>query len=156
MIVVISIISIVLVFSFPVFRNISLFSDSQSHVEDIIRLINNLKKRAVGQQVDFQLNIDSDDRIIWVTSSVMDDEAKESAKATGARFSDNVTVLDIEFPGTRFTGPGVYRIRFLKQGYSDFALIHIIDDEENITLKIEPFLSQVDVLKGHVSFDDCI
>ena len=156
LIVVISIVTILLSFSFPVFRNISLFSGSAGQVGDIVRLMDDLKKRAVEQQVDFLMHVDTKSGMIWVSDEAMNDEAREAAKEKGVRLSDGLTVLDIEFPGTRETGAREHRIRFRKQGYSDFALIHIMESKNNITLKIEPFLSKVQVLNKHVYLEDCI
>jgi len=156
LIVVISIIAILLSFSFPVFRDISLFSDSTGQVGDIVRLINDLKKRAVEQNVDFILHLDSGSGMVWVTDVAMEDEARQTAKEKGVQFSNELILLDVEFPDTRETGAQEYQIRFNARGYSDFALIHMIEDEKNITLKIEPFLSQVQLLEDHVYFEDCI
>ncbi len=154
--VVISIISILLLFSFPLFRDFNLFSDSTGQVGDIVRLINDLKKRAVEKHVDFVLHMDSGSGQVWVTDHAMEDEAEEAAKQKATQLSDKITLLDVEFPGNRETGIQEYQIRFKASGYSDFALIHIIEDEKNITLKIEPFLSQVQLLDEHVYLEDCI
>ncbi|MDA3787361.1 MAG: prepilin-type cleavage/methylation domain-containing protein, partial [Desulfobacula sp.] len=156
LIVVISIVATLLLFSFPVFRNFSLFSDATSQVGDIVRLTNDLKKRAVAQNIDFLMHIDSGSGMVWVTNDVMDNEAKEAAKENGVSLSEKIDIIDIEFPGIREAGNIEHRIRFRKQGYSDFALIHIIESGKNITLKIEPFLSQVQLLNKHVYLDDCI
>lgn len=118
LIVVVSIIAILLSFSFPVFRDIGLFSDSAS------------------QNVDFILHLDSGSDMVWVTNDAMEDEEIETAKEKGVQFSDGLTLLDVKFPGIREAGTQEYQIRFRNQGYSDFALIHIIEDEKNITLKI--------------------
>jgi len=155
LIVVISIVSILLLFSFPVFRDISLFSDSSSQVSDIARLINDLKNRAVEKNIDFFMHCDPQAGRIWVIDDTMGNEAREAAKENHAKLSENITFLDVEFPGVRDAGAQEYRIRFRKQGYSDFALIHIIEDEKNITLKIEPFLSKVQVLDKHIYLEDC-
>jgi prepilin-type N-terminal cleavage/methylation domain-containing protein len=156
LIVVISIISMLLVFSLPVFRDIGLFPDSGGQVGDMVRLINDLKKRAIEQDLDFQMHVDTGTGKIWVTHEAMDNGAKEAAKDDEAGLSKDILVSDVEFPGIRKTSPGEFEICFRKQGYSDFALIHIIDDETHMTIKVEPFLSQVQVLDGHVYLDDCI
>ena len=156
LIVVISIVAILLVFSFPVFRNIDLFSDSETQVGDIVRLINDLKKRAVEHNIDFLMHMDSGSGMVWVTNDAMEDEARKTAKENGVLLSDEITILDVEFPGITHTGIQEYRIRFKSRGYSDFALIHVIENQKNITLKIEPFLSRVQVLSKHVYIKDCI
>lgn len=154
LIVVISIVATLLLFSFPVFRDIVLFYDSASQVGNIVRLVNDLKKRAVKQNVDYLMHMDPGSGRLWVTHDDMDDAAREAAKEKGVSFSDKIDIVDVEFPGTRETGN--IEIRFRKQGYSDFALIHLIQEEKNITLKIEPFLAQVQLLNKHVYLEDCI
>lgn len=154
--VVISIITILLLFSFPVFKNFTFFSDTTSHVSDIVRLINDLKKRAVELNTDFLMHIDPGAGMVWVTDEIMTDDAKAAAKETAVFFSDRLVVLDIEFPDIKQKETREYQIRFRKQGYSDFALIHMMEGGTIITVKIEPFLSQAQVLDKQVHFDDCI
>ena len=156
LIVVISIVATLLLFSFPVFRHTILFYDSAGQAGDIIRLINDLKKRAVAQNVDYLMHMDPGSGIVWVTNDNMDYEAKETAKEKAVPLSDKIEIVDVEFPGNKETDGMEHRIRFRKQGYSDFALIHIIESEKNITLKIEPFLSRVQLLNKHVYLEDCI
>ena len=115
-----------------------------------------LKKRAVKQNVDFLMHLDPGSGMVWVTSDDMDEAAAEAAKETGVFFSDQIEIVDVEFPGIRETGNIEHRIRFRKQGYSDFALIHLIQEEKNITLRIEPFLAQVELVNKHVYLEDCI
>jgi len=122
----------------------------------MVRLINDLKKRAVEKNADVILHMDSGSGQVWVTDAAMEDEGREAAKEKATQLSDKITLLDVEFPGNKETGAKEYQIRFKARGYSDFALIHIIEDEKNITLKIEPFLSQVQLLDGHVYLEDCI
>jgi prepilin-type N-terminal cleavage/methylation domain-containing protein len=155
LIVVISIVSILLLFSFPVLKNIDLFSNSANQVGDIVRLINDLKKRAIEKDLDFILHLNAGSGKLWVTDASMDDEAVEGAKETGVLLSEDLVILDVEFPGIK-KADGDYQIRFRSQGYSDFALIHIIAEEINFTLKIEPFLSQIQLLDTHVYLEDCI
>ena len=156
LIVVISIIGTLLLFSFPLFSDLDLFSNSKGGVGDIVRLINDLKKRAVEQNIDFLLHIDRGSGMIWVTDDTMNDEAREAAEEKGVYFSEDIYVLDVEFPGFRQGDAVNYQIRFRSEGYSDFVLIHLTKKEKNITLKIEPFLSQVQLIERHIYFDDCI
>ncbi len=157
LIVVISIISILFSFSFPLFKNITKPYDSEGKAADIVRLINDLKKRAIKLNLDFTMHIDTGLGMIWVTDESMDDEAKEEAEKNGKLLSEDILILNIEFPGIKTSGTEEYKIKFRKLGYSDFALIHIIEHEKNITLKIEPFLSKVQKLNKHVFFEDeCI
>ncbi len=154
--VVIVIISILLLFSFPVLRNITLFSDPAGQTGDMVRLINDLKKRAVEKNLDFFMHLDTSSGIVWVTDEAMNNETKRTAKQNSTRLSNSITVLDVETPGVTETSSREYEIAFKKNGYSDFALIHILENKKKLTLKIEPFLPQVQLLDKHIHFENCI
>jgi hypothetical protein len=154
--VVIIIISILLLFSFPVLRDIRIFSDPAGQTGDMVRLINDLKQRAVQKNIDFFMHIDTGSGLIWVTDETMSDEKKTTAKQNGTRLSSNITILDVEYPGMVEASSREYEISFKKSGYSDFALIHISENRKNLTLKIEPFLSQVQLFDTHIHFENCI
>jgi len=156
LIVVISIIGTLLVFSFPLFSGSNLFSDSKSDVGDVVRLIDDLKKRAVDRNIDFKLHIDKSSNKLWVTNDSMDEEANQNAEKKSVYFSKNISIVDIEFPGFQKRDESEYQIQFSRLGYSDFALIHLTNGEKNITLKIEPFLSKVQLLDRHIYFYDGI
>ena len=154
--VVIVIISILLLFSFPVLRDITLFSDSAGQTGDMVRLINDLKKRAVEKNLDFLMHLDTTSGLVWVTDEAMNNEKKRMAKQNSTRLSNSITVLDVEYPGIMETSSREYEISFKKSGYSDFALIHILENKKKLTLKIEPFLPQVQLLDTHIHFENCI
>ncbi|OGR14363.1 MAG: hypothetical protein A2097_12795 [Desulfobacula sp. GWF2_41_7] len=154
--VVIVITSTLLFFSIPMLRDIPLFSDPNGRTGDIVRLINDLKKRAVEKNLDFSMHIDTGSGFVWITDETMNDEKKREAKQNGKRLSSSITVLDIEYPGMMETSAGEYEIFFKKSGYSDFALIHIIENKKNLTLKIEPFLPNAQLWDRHIHFEDCI
>ena len=118
--------------------------------------MDDLKKRAIELDVDFLMHMDKRSGMVWVTHNKMDNEAENKARENGVKLSDNITILDIEFPGMTDTQTQDYQIRFNRQGYSDFAFIHIIENKSNITLKIEPFLSRVQLINRHIHHEDCI
>ena len=154
--VVIIIISILLLFSFPLLRDISLFSDSPGRTGDLVRLARDLKKRAVERNIDFSMHLDTGAGTVWVTDETMNEEAKVSAKQNSTKFSGTMSVLDVETPGVKETFGREYEISFKKTGYSDFALIHILENKKKLTLKIEPFLSQVQIFDTDIHFENCL
>jgi prepilin-type N-terminal cleavage/methylation domain-containing protein len=154
LIVVISIVSGLVLFSLPVFRNMDLSSVSQAG--KIARLADELKTRAVEQDRDLILHVETGTGRIWVSDDAMDEQALDQAREKGVVLSEDIDIFDVEFPGIRESGEGEYRIRFRKQGYSDFALIHLTDKGEKITIRVEPFLSRVELLDDHVFLEDCI
>lgn len=156
LIVVVCIISMMLVFSFPLIRDVNLISDSEGDLADVIHLINDLKRRAMEDNTDYVLHVDSVSNRVWVTNSGMDDRAKQAAMEKSARLSGDLVVFDVEYPGGVTAGNNEYEIRFSKKGYSDFAMIHVMANGSNLTLRIEPFLSRLRILKSHVHFEDCM
>ncbi len=156
LIVVISIIGILLVFSFPVFKNMHFFPNAKNNIGKMARLVTDLKKRAIQTNVDHFLHIDSNSNMVWISNESMADELSESARENAISFSEDFSILDVQFHGETESGNNDYVIRFRKQGYSDFALIYIIENQNNLTLKIDPFLSRVQILNRHVVLEDCI
>ena len=156
LVVVLCILSGLVLFSLPVFQNMDLFSGSNTQVGQIARLANDLKTRAVEQNTDLIMHLETGAGRIWISSEAMDEDALEAARENGVVLSDGMEILDVEYPGIRNIGARKYTIRFRKQGYSDFALVHITSKGENLTLEIEPFLSRVELLDGHVFLEDCI
>ncbi len=156
--VVVMLMSVILLFSFPMIRNISLFNSSAGQEGDIIRLINDLKKRAVARGIDHTLHLDAGAGLLWVTDESMTGEDLETAKQNAFQLSEDIVVMDVQYPGGpgNKSGAGEYRIRFRKEGYSDFVLLHIMNNGNAVTLKVEPFLAQVDRLEEHVGLEDCI
>ncbi len=155
LIVVLSILAGLLVFSLPVFRKVDLFSNTDTQAGQIARLVNDLKNRAMENNTDIILHVETAGQTIWVSTQGMDEDALEEARSNGFSLPDGLVILDVEFPDAKQSSAD-YQIRFRKQGYSDFALIHMNNGEDNLTLKIEPFISKALLLDEHVSFEDCI
>lgn len=154
--VVIVIISILLLFSTPLIRNLPLFSDAEGRTGDVIRLIQQLKKRSVEKNMDFFLHFDTGSNTLWITDETMGDDKKKEARQNSVRLSGYLSLVNVEFPDSPDTGSREYEIAFRKSGYTDFALIHIRDNKKNMTLKIEPFLPGVQLLDTHIHFENCI
>ena len=156
LIVVMAIISSLLFFSLPVFRDLADFSSGTNQAGDMARLINDLKKRAVEQNADAVMHMDTLSNTVWVTSEHMDAAQKEQAKENSAQLSRDIIVSGVEYPEMPLTDFQELQIRFSRHGYSDAAHIHIIENQQYITLKIAPFLPRVQIEEGHVHFEDCL
>lgn len=154
--VVMGIISSLLVFSLPVFRDLAVFSGGKNQVGDMARLIDDLKKRAVEQNAEMVLHMDTASNMVWVTGEHMDAAQIEAAKENGVQLSGDIRVSGVEYPEMTLTNFLEFQIRFSRHGYSDAAHIHIMENQKNITLKIAPFLSRVQIADGHVHFEDCL
>ncbi|MFH2092692.1 MAG: prepilin-type N-terminal cleavage/methylation domain-containing protein [Pseudomonadota bacterium] len=156
MVVVISIISILLSFSIPLFRDVSLFSGNSERVSKLVFLIQSLKQKAVAQNLDFFLNIDIHSGLVWVTHTSMDEGALANAEHQAMSFEGDIRLLNLEFPGGGKPDKRYYTLCFRQQGYSDRALIHLREGSEEVTLAIRAFLTEVEWFDRYVSYDDCI
>ena len=68
---------------------------------------------------------------------------------------DDIQVLDVEYPGEEIISEGRADIHFYKRGYSDKAMIHVENnDNEQLSFLIEPFLSKVKVYEKYEGFEN--
>ena len=157
LIVVISIIGTLLLFSFPVFRDAVFFTDGSNEVGRLVRLMEDLKTRAIEGHVDYLLHLEAGADLIWVTHENMDETARQAAKDNGVSLAQTIRFTDVAYPG-RESVPGgpEYVIRFRKEGFSDHALIHLTQSGDALTLKLGPFISGIQLVDGHISLEDCI
>ncbi|MEA1969664.1 MAG: type II secretion system protein [Thermodesulfobacteriota bacterium] len=156
LVVVLSIIGMVLFFVLPKFQAFQIFSDSGESVGKILKIVEDLKTAAVAKNRDFIMHIDSEAGLIWITNDSMTDDEIDQARENGIRISDEITIFDVEFFGRGLRESESSGIRFSRHGYSDMALIHLQDQENDITIRIEPFLAKAEIEKRHVSFEECI
>lgn len=150
LIVVISIISVLLAFSLPRL-DVSFFSDKDRKISTWILLqVKSLKEQAVRQQTLFVLNIDLDAREMYTSVGPMTDE---TPKSDGFQVPSGYEIMDVEFPNGDKITRGVAEIYFYRKGYSDKALIHIRDNDNNqYSYLIEPFLPHVAISEEYIEF----
>ena len=154
--VVVGIFTIVLLFSIPVFRQIHLTSNASDHVAGLILFLENLKLRAMVENKNFTLHIDSGSGKIYVTDDTMDEDARQVALNNGVSLKGDLQLLNLEFPDDD-TRPGDdKRICFFSKGYSDRALIHVREDSREMTIQLCMFQKKVHLIDQYVSYDDCI
>lgn len=156
LIVVIGILTIGLLFSIPVFRQIHLTSDASDQVSGMLLFLENLKLRAIVENKNVTLYVDSGSGKMFVTDDTMDEDARQVALNNGVSLSGDLQVLNLEFPddGSR---PGDDKtICFFSKGYSDRALIHVREESREMTIQICMFQKKVHLIDRYVSYDDCI
>lgn len=156
LVIVLVIAGILLFFALPTFQNVHFFSDPENALGKTIQLIDSLKRKAMTDGRDYVMHVDIAAGIIWVSDDAMDQETMKAAREKGIQFSGGTRLLDVEFPGAMALASDDIQIRFRRQGYSDMALIHLQEEENDVTLKIEPFLSRVELENRSVSFDQCM
>lgn len=163
LIVVLALLATLLAFSIPVFKKNAIFSDRNQELGDLTGLITFLKSRAIKENQDFFLHIDTASGQTWITDGSMDEAARENARTRSIRLAGNLRVTDMEFAGTaRHAGAdnrenGSERvIRFNRNGHSDNVILHLDRGGSPVSLKIQPFLMEIEPVFERVSYDDCL
>jgi len=155
LIVVISLISLMLFFAIPRFQ-VDVLSDNTNKVSRWIMLkVRALKEKAVHEQKLYVLHLSLDSNKLWVTSDIMSEEELQTAALNGYELPENIKLLDVEYPDEEKISVGRADIYFYKKGYSDKAIIHISNnDNELLSLLVEPFLSRVRLYNKYIEFED--
>ena len=155
LIVVISLIGMMLFFSIPRFQD-AIFTDATKKTSRwIIGTVKALKERAARDQKLYALHVDMDTNRLWISNESMSEEDLLEEAQKGFALPDEVTLLDVEYPGKGKVSSGQADIFFYKKGYSDKALIHMeSEDAGQVSVLIEPFLSKVKLYEIYAGFDD--
>lgn len=161
--VVLFIIAGLLAFSIPRFNSRGMFDSPQKKgAADLAGWITSLKHRAIRENRDLVLHMDISSGRMWVTDTTMDGPALADATATATSLPENLRLVDIEFAGTA-GGRGADAephlseavIRFSRHGYSDGAILHLVAKNNPVSLKVAPFLMEIDTVFDRISYDDC-
>jgi prepilin-type N-terminal cleavage/methylation domain-containing protein len=155
LIVVISLISLTLFFAIPRFKD-SVLSDSTKKVSRwIIAKVHTSKERAVRDQKLYILHINLDSNRLWITNELMSEQEIQDAAQKAYELPGDIQVLDVEYPDEEIISEGRADIHFYKRGYSDKAMIHVENnDNEQLSFLIEPFLSKVKVYEKYEGFEN--
>lgn len=169
--VVLTILSVLLSFTIPIFKKTALSPDLEQ-MEDLARLISTLKHRAILENKDFFMHLDTGSGQVRISGSAQDEDGTEPAfpgdpgkpgdlgdpGEPALTITGPLHIAGIEFPGTsRDTGRAGSDpvIRFSRHGYSDQAILHLEGGKTPVSLVIEPFLLEPKTVLSRVSFDDC-
>ncbi len=156
LIIVMVITGVVLSFVLPNFRAFNPLSPADNVLGKTVQLIDRLKIQAMTEYRDYVMHVDLAQGLIWISHDTMDEDQTDDAKNSGIRFSGDTILLGVEYPQPLPHDTDQFLIRFYKKGYSDMALIHLKNDDEDVTLVIEPFLANAELEKRIVSYDRCI
>ncbi len=154
LIVVMALISILLAFAVPRISDVQVMDQSKAFSRWLTVKIQVLKEQALTEQRLYTLHIGMDVGRIWITHEGMTETEIEKAEEGEFELSDDVRILDVEYPTKGKIAFGRADISFYKNGYSDKVLIHVEDaDNQPRTYLIEPFLSRIKIYDDHVGFD---
>lgn len=155
LVVVISLISLMLFIAVPRVQD-TLFTDNTNKVSRwIMNMVQSLKASAVQHQECYVLHVSLDFNQMWVTHATMSDDEIQNASQNAYKLPVNVKLVDVEYPDNETVSGGQADINFYQKGYSDMAMIHIENsDDEKFSFAIEPFLTRVKLYQKYVGFED--
>ncbi len=156
LVVVVGIFAVILLFSVPMFRQIYLSQGSSRKMSQLVSLIETLKQKAVIQNTTYTLHMDTHTGKAYITDETMDEQALQAAEQNSVYFNDGLELRNLEFPENDNRDSDDHTIRFFSKGFSDRALIHVREDDQEITIKISMFQKKVRLFDKYVSYDDCI
>nr|WP_319395422.1 prepilin-type cleavage/methylation domain-containing protein [uncultured Desulfobacter sp.] len=156
LIVVIGILSVALMFSVPLFRQIHLASDASDNVSAMIQFFENLKIQAMVENKNITLYVDTGAGKMYVTDDTMDEDTLQSAMNNGVSLNGDLTLLNLEFPDDNTRADDDKTICFFSKGYSDRALVHVREESREMTIQIRMFQKKVHLIDRYVSYEDCI
>jgi len=154
LIVVMTLISIMLFFAIPRFRQAVVSDGGKKATRHIMMQVPILKDKAVREQKRYELHIDLESNRVWATNEEMAEDALSQAEENAFEAASGIRFADVEFPQTGKVNAGIAIISFYKKGYSDKAIIHIDDEDSEIqrSLLIEPFFSTVKLYETYEEF----
>lgn len=155
LLVVICLISLMLCIAVPRFQDILLTDNTNQVTRWIVAKVQALKAKAVRHQKRYVLHLNLDFNKMWVTHALMSEEELQTASQNAYRLPGDLKLRDVEYPGDEIISGGQADINFYQKGYSDMALIHIEDgNDEQLSFGVEPFLPRVRVHPKYVGFKD--
>ncbi len=163
-VVVVSLISLILVFSFPQLSGFLTVNNKNKAVRWLIAQRTVLRAKALEEQARYVLRVDiNGNRILAMPMP----EASLS-EATTSQFTDkNLSAVtaqdeficsgDLDIVGVAFPDgqPDIFQtadIIFSEKGYCDRAVIHMKDGGTRFSIYFPPFLPRVVVYDGHIKF----
>jgi len=153
--VVVCLIGTMLFLVLPRLENSFFLDNTHKAVRRIIGTARILKDDAQRKQKRFTLVFNLDTNQMWVSTQAEPEEKLQPRDRNPYILPSDVRILDIEYPSLGKITSGRADINFYKKGYSDKALIHLEDDDENqVSLLIEPFLSKVAVYEEYIQFEE--
>lgn len=153
LIVVLVLLGLMLGLAVPKFRQ-TLMSDSLDATSlRIIGLVEDLRERAISDQVSYVLHFDMRGRKLWTFASNATEEEQEIARERAYLLPPDVKISDIWSwsKGKLYEETTIY---FTKQGYVEQSMIHLQSlDGRQLSLELTPFLGSIKIHDGYVDFD---
>ena len=144
-----------LFFSIPRFQGFVLTDHKKKVSRRLINQVRSLKNDALRNQKLYIFNVDIDANRFWVTTEPAPETVSTDSEQKVYQLPEDISVIDVEYPGQGKITSGQTEIRFYKNGYSDKAMIHIEDGSGNpSSFLIETFLSNAKHYNQYMDFED--
>jgi prepilin-type N-terminal cleavage/methylation domain-containing protein len=148
--VVIMLLSILLGFAIPAFQKGQGKQASGDAVRGLLHAVRELKAAALRRQEILKLHLNLDENRIWVTHEGKGQEESGQDPPSDWTLSDDVQIAHVRFPDNREIRSGNVVIVFYPQGYSDRAIVRLIDGgSEPTDLVVEAFLPMAFIAAKH-------
>lgn len=153
--VVMALISIMFFVALPRINNDLFVDQTKKTSRYLLTSVRYLKEASIGDQIDHTLHVDMDNGKFWVTSASMTEEMLAKPETGGLNLADNFRILDVSFAGNRSISDGVARIQFYAKGYSDNAMIHVLNEDDTVlSYHISPFLPRLKIIEEYVGLEE--
>lgn len=150
LLVVIALVGIILVMAVPVTRDILTASGLKKASRQLIGLERKLRVEAVRDQVDYILLLDIPGASYYVITPDMTPEKQNDVKKNAKKLPAGVAVLDIVNQKNEKIAKDEIKIKFGKNNIGPALVIHLAEDEDRMTLVVNPFLGITAVYDQYV------
>jgi len=154
LIAVLALMGVVLFVAIPRIEGNPFLDDTKESSRWLIAKIRAVRESAVREQKDYVLHIDLDANRIWDTEAGLAEEPAEKAAMEAHRLPDAFRIADVQYPHQEPRTNGQAQINFYRSGFTDKALIHVLDGDSHLTFVVETFLTDVRILASYASFED--
>jgi len=156
LLVVIALVGVILALASPVTRDALTTNNLKKATRQLIGLERKLRVEAVRDQVDYILLLNIPGASYYVITSDMTPEKQDEVKKNAKKFPAGVAVLDIVNPKNEKIAEGEVRIKFGRNNICTPLVIHLGEDEDRMTLVVNPFLGMSAVYDHYaeISVDD--
>ncbi len=148
--VVLVLISIIFFVALPRIPNDILTDPTKKTSRWLLANIQHLKATSTRYHADYALYVDIDNGRLWTSAVTANQDEQEPSNERGLKLSGHNRIIDVELAGNRKIEVGTVMIQFYAKGFSDHAIIHLRDEDDNDwSYHIPPFLPQIKIIAGY-------
>ena len=152
--VVMALISLMFFVTLPRITNDIFVNQTKKTSRWLLTSVRYLKEASIRDQADHTLHVDMDDGKLWISHALMTEDLVEKSEIGGLTLADGIRILDVSFAGNRKISHGVAQIQFYAKGYSDNAMIHMVNENDReLSFHIPPFLPHLKIIEDYVDLE---